>query len=155
MFVAGVLTTLAVLAGLWLAQRLTARLQHEATAELTATPTRARPTASATPTVHTPPGYRLAGVAVNADQLYAAIESPDGSNALYRQNDEVPGLGRIKHVGPERAVISTTGGEITLLIMPAATLTPTLTRHAATATPRRAAATPAAWSGASSPAATP
>jgi hypothetical protein len=83
-----------------------------------------------------PKGFRLAGVAVNDALVYAVIEAPDGSHGLYRQDEEIPGLGRLTQIGEEHAVIATEGGELRLWVAPAPTATPTITRPP-TATPRR------------------
>lgn len=138
MFLAGVLTALAVVAGLWLAQRLTQVIDSPPTAavpDASHTP-KASPTPSATE--HSaPPGFRLAGVAVNVDQLYAVIEAPNGTHGLYRQDEEIPGLGRLAHIAGEHVVVTTDSGDIKLWVAPAASATPTITRRPATPTPKR------------------
>jgi len=138
--VALLLLLLVVAAAWWLWSRLLA-------------PTAAPPQlAPATPTVTAPPaaavtpaprGYRLAGVAVGDPQSFAVIEAPNGSNVLYRLDDEIPGLGRLAHIEAERIVVETDGRQIELWLMPAASPTPTrlpaATARVATAVSRTAA----------------
>jgi hypothetical protein len=134
---AALLMILAIVAGLWLSQRLTSMLSSpSATPVATATETQPSPIASPT-VLQVPKGFRLAGVAENVDQTYAVIESPDGRHSLYRLHDEIQGLGRLARIGSERVVVATTNGELTLWVAPAATVTPTVTRRLTTATPRR------------------
>jgi hypothetical protein len=154
-FIAGALTALAVVLGIWLAQQLTAAFEVTPVVGTPPPVIALRLTPTASPSViAVPRGYRLAGVAVNADVLYAVIEMPDGSHALYRQQDEISGLGRLVHVGAERAVIATSNGDVTLWIAPAATPTLTSTARAATRTPRLS-ARPTPARGASTPATEP
>ena len=129
-----VLLAVVVLSGWLLARRLMDTLPQ--TTVDTATPT---PLAAPTPTAtafRAPPGYRLAGVAAHNKQPYAVIEAPDGAHALYRLNDDVPGLGRLSRIGAERVLITSEKGELTLWVAPAATASPTHTRRAATPTPK-------------------
>ena len=155
-FVAGMLTALAIMVGLWLSQRMSERIAPSVAGVTPLPSLTPQSTVTASPTaVSAPAGFRLAGVAVNADQLYAVIEQPGGSHGLYRQNDEIEGLGRLLHVGGDRVVITTSSGDITLWVAPAASPTPTITRRPATPTiiRPRPLVTPAG--GGSAPAATP
>lgn len=133
--IVAVVLGLAVLAGLWLSQRLTGMVNSPPPTAVPVATSTAAPTPSSTP-LQVPPGFRLAGVAVNVDQTYAVIELPNGHHVLLRLHDEVEGLGRITGIGAERVVIATADGELTLWIAPASTLTPTPTRRTATTTPK-------------------
>lgn len=127
------LLAVVVLSGWRLARRLMDTLPPQTTVD-TATPT---PLPEPTPTAtvfRAPPGYRLAGVAAHNKQPYAVIEAPDGAHALYRLNDDVPGLGRLSRIGAERVLITSPKGELTLWVAPAATASPTQTRRAPTPT---------------------
>lgn len=138
-FLAGVFTVVLLAALLWLGGWFPASPPAQppgptpsaAPAVATATVSPAKVTAS--PALR---GYRLAGVAENAGVLYAVVEEPDGRHGLYRQGEEVPGLGKVVHVGGEKAVFDTGGGEVTLWVAPAATPTRTPTVPKPTATPR-------------------
>ncbi|MCX8071754.1 MAG: hypothetical protein N3C12_04810 [Candidatus Binatia bacterium] len=138
-FLAGMLTALIVAALLWLAGWFRA----SPASHPLATPAVVVPTATASPTrivtgitPEMPRGYRLAGVAENAGQLYAVVELPDGRHGLFRQGEEIPGLGLVVRVGGEHAVFNTSQGEVTLWVAPAATPTRTPTMPKPTATPR-------------------
>ncbi|GIW44958.1 MAG: hypothetical protein KatS3mg077_2240 [Candidatus Binatia bacterium] len=136
-FLAGVFTVVLLAALLWLGGWLPASQPAQLPQR---TPTAAAATATPSPTRVTaseaPRGYRLAGVAENAGVLYAVVEQPDGRHGLYRQGEEVPGLGKVVRVGGEEAVFDTSGGELTLWVAPAATPTRTPTTPKPTATPR-------------------
>ncbi len=139
-FLAGVCTTLTVIGLVWLVRSLLPSEGSRQNTSVGVAPSLS-PTASPTPSVPlvvaTPPSsYRLAGVAENAGQLFAVVESPKGEHGLYRKGDEVPGLGRLVSIADERATFDTPGGRVTLWVAPA----PTATR---TITPRRTPATPA------------
>jgi hypothetical protein len=140
------LVALVLVSGFW----LFSRLQPATPTRLlgpppTWTPKRAS-TASAA-TARAPAGYRLAGVAVGEPESFAVVEAPGGMNALYRNGDTVPGLGRIERIEAERIVVRGDAGEIELWLTPAATPTPgreptaapptpTARARAATTTPR-------------------
>lgn len=100
-------------------------------------PTAQRATAAPRPVATAPHGFRLAGVAENAGQLFAVVELPDGRHGLYRRGEKVPGLGSVRVIGGEKAVFDTAAGEVTLWVAPAPTATRTVTRRAATFTPVR------------------
>lgn len=154
-FLAGMLAMLAIVLGLWFAHLL---VNVFAPATTPAAPPSATPASTVTASPTLPPpvkGFRLAGVAVNADQLYAVIEKPDGSHGLYRRNDEVEGLGRLLRVGGDEIVVSTPSGDLTLWVAPASTPTPTVTRRPATPTMVRRTPPATAPAGGSAPAATP
>jgi Type II secretion system protein C len=85
-----------------------------------ATPTRAPPRAATA----APVGYRLAGVVVGDTESLAVIEAPNGTDALYRAGDEVPGLGRLLRIDAERVVVAGKSGTLQLWLAPAATATP-------------------------------
>lgn len=140
-FIAGVITTLLALALLWLIvhwwrSAVPTEDVHPRAPELpSVTPS---PTATVISRVATPPaGYRLAGIAENAGQLFAVVEAPSGEHGLYRSGDEVPGLGQLLAVGDERATFETPNGPVTLWIAPAPTATRTITPRPATVTPAR------------------
>ena len=90
-------------------------------------------TASAPPTAAgpstTPPkaaiGHRLAGTVVG-DVRYAIIENPDGSNALYRPGQIVPGLGELLDITEDSVTLDGDDGSFLLRISAAPTTTPTL-----------------------------
>lgn len=67
--------------------------------------------------------FRLAGTAVGDPTSYAAIELPDGTSHLYRADSDVPGLGRLVAIHPDRVVLRGPDGETTLTLKPAATAT--------------------------------
>ena len=139
-FTAGVIVTLLVLWGAsWLrSERTSPPAPSVARGEPSASPWPARPTSTAIPAVVAPPrGFRLAGVAENAGQLFAVVELPDGQHGLYRRGEEVPGLGSVRTIGGEKAVFDTPAGELTLWVAPAPTVTRTATRRVATFTPAR------------------
>jgi len=84
----------------------------------------------ATVAIHTPPvtvtppaGYRLAGIAMAEPDAFAVFEAPNGSTALYRLNDAVPGLGRVMQIETERVVIEGERGSFELWLTPASTAT--------------------------------
>lgn len=128
-FLAGLLTALLLAALLWLVDWR--RASPTSRPPQLSVATVAVPTSTATPMVATvaevPRGYRLAGVAENAGQLYAVVEQPDGRHGLFRQGEEVPGLGTVIRVGGEKAIFSTAAGELTLWVAPAPTATRTPT----------------------------
>ncbi len=137
-FLAGLATALLFAAILWLLSSL--RASPPSPPPQAIAPTMAQPTTTPSPTVvavaEAPRGYRLAGVAENAGQLYAVVEQPDGHHGLFRQGEEVPGLGTVVRIGGEKAVFGTAAGELTLWVAPAATATRTPTTPKPTATPR-------------------
>ncbi len=112
------------------------RLQHRPEPPA-ATPT---PTAVPTPTEPAPVAaepestFRLAGTAVGDPTSYAAIELPDGTSHLYRSGDEIPNLGRLQEILPDRVVVQSPTGAITLSLKPAAT--PTSDRRRLKSDPR-------------------
>jgi hypothetical protein len=115
-----------LLLGLWL------RRHSEPQAPVEVPPTVAtvaspRPTETAgTPTVSAASGsrrHRLAGTVVG-DVSYAVIEGPDGTSALYRPGETVPGLGRIVDIGPDRVTIEGDHGRVDLQLAAAPTPTP-------------------------------
>ncbi len=137
-FLAGVVTALILAALLWLVSWL--RASPAPRVPVAAAPGVVTPTTTPSPTAVTvaaaPQGYRLAGGAENAGQLYAGVEQPDGRHGLFRQGEDVPGLGTVVRVGGERAVFRTSAGELTLWVAPAATPTRTPTTRKPTPTPR-------------------
>ena len=100
----------------WIRERSPmARRQHASAA---ATATAVGPTAPVTaapPTPHPPPGHRLAGLAVGAVS-FVAVEHPDGSTALYRVGDDVPGLGRVEAITEAGATFTGDNGTMTLQV---------------------------------------
>lgn len=74
--------------------------------------------------VKAPPGYRLAGVAVGEPESFAVVEAPSGPHGLYRVGDDVPGLGRLRHIEAERIIVEGEAGQFELWLMPAPTATP-------------------------------
>ncbi len=128
------LFALVIGSALWLGIRLRERAAAPPTATLLPTPTRTKIATPETPTPTPPLGYRLAGVASRASYSYAVIEGPDDKHTMYREGDEIPGLGRLGRVTDEHVVIATASGEIRLFVIPAATGTPTATRPSATPT---------------------
>lgn len=87
-------------------------------------------------------GYRLAGTVVG-DLAYAIIESPDGTNQLYRPGQMVPGLGEVQSVEADRIVVAGGEGLLTLSLAAAPTGTATRARPRPTDVPPLQAATPA------------
>jgi hypothetical protein len=77
-------------------------------------PTAAGPTATPSPS---PPVilHRLAGTALGHTR-YAVVAQPDGSTALYRFGDEVPGLGRIVEVTENSATFDGSAGRVRMRI---------------------------------------
>lgn len=141
-FLAGMMTTLVVAALLWLFGWF--RASRVEVAGLPTPPAQATaaslPTPSPSPTAQEvaepPSGYRLAGVAENAGQLYAVVEQPNGQHGIFRQGEEVPGLGTVVSVGGEKAVFQTSSGKLTLWVAPAPTPTRTPTTPRPTPTRR-------------------
>lgn len=126
--------------GWWLWRRLTRVVAPASPAAITASaPSRPPLTRSATgtPTSPAPAGYRLAGVAIGEPESFAVVESPNGSTALYRLNDEVSGLGQLVRIEAERVVVRAEKEQFELWLSPAATATPTVARA-----PKSPAATP-------------
>ncbi|HVM98537.1 MAG TPA: hypothetical protein VMT89_19230 [Candidatus Acidoferrales bacterium] len=128
---------LAVLAGLWISNHLTGMFGTSTATPIPSPTVTPVPPSPSPVSLSAPKGFRLAGVAVNVDQMYAVIEFPDGHHALFRLHDEVDGLGRLAHIGAERVVVTTKDGDLTLWVAPAATSTPTATRRQVTVTPKR------------------
>jgi hypothetical protein len=94
------------------------------TATLAPVPT-ATLAAGGTPTpLQRPVGYRLAGVALGEPESFAVIEAPNGSTALYRLHDDVPGLGELLGIEAERVVIRGAAGQFDLWLAAAPTATP-------------------------------
>lgn len=87
----------------------------------------ASPTASAV-------AQRLAGVALGTNR-YAVVEQPDGTTALYRAGDEVPGLGRIVDVTEDSATFEGPDGRIHLRVKAPPSATPAPPTEAVAATP--------------------
>lgn len=122
--IAGIVLTLLILAAL--AWRLhgpgdepAQRAGMSATAP-TATP---RHSAPGTPTPTTAAvAQRLAGVAIGTTR-YAVVEQPDGSTALYRSGDEVPGLGKIVEISEGSATFEGADGRVSLRVKPPPTAT--------------------------------
>lgn len=120
------LAILLLLLGWWLHQRAQRidRDRHTATTTPAPSPT---PTtgafgqATASPSVH----HRLAGIAVG-DVRFVVVEHPDGTSALYRLGNEVPGLGRVRDITEDGATFDTPSGPLLLHITapPPATATP-------------------------------
>jgi len=82
------------------------------------------PTVPPLPTLaRLPPGYRLAGVAVGEPESFAVVEAPSGTHGLYRRGEEVPGLGRVLRIEPERIVVQNDAGQFELWLTPAPTVT--------------------------------
>ncbi|MBI3781824.1 MAG: hypothetical protein HY270_00320 [Deltaproteobacteria bacterium] len=153
-FVVALAMLLAVVAGLWLSKHLASVFGPPAPTAIpspTVTPVPPSPSPTMPPV---PRGFRLAGVAVNVEQMYAVIEFPDGHHALFRSNDEVEGLGRLTHIGAEHVIVSTSTGDLTLVVAPAATLTPTPRHPGGTTTPKRS-PSPARVGGGTAPVSTP
>ena len=102
------------------------------------------PTVTPLPTVaRLPPGYRLAGVAVGEPESFAVVESPAGTHGLYRLGEEVPGLGRVLRIEPERIVVQNDAGQFELWLTPAPTMTAGRVPTAAATMARRTPAAPA------------
>jgi hypothetical protein len=122
-----------VTSGFWLWHRL-------AGGEARPTP---RPSASMTPALPTPTplrapsGYRLAGVAVGDPESFAVIEAPDGRTTLYREDADVPGLGRLARIEAQRVIVEAEGGQFELWLAPAATPTRARTAAARSTRPRK------------------
>jgi hypothetical protein len=107
------------------------------------------PLATAVPTVPSlstsarlPPGYRLAGVAVGEPESFAVVESPAGTHGLYRLGEEVPGLGRVRRIEPERIVVQSDAGQFELWLAPAPTVTAGRVAAVAATLPQRTPAAP-------------
>lgn len=67
--------------------------------------------------------HRLAGVALG-NVRYAVVEQPDGSTALYRAGDDVPGLGQIVEVTENSATFDGPDGRVRLSVKPPPSPTP-------------------------------
>lgn len=93
------------------------------------------PAAMTTPAL-SPPGYRLAGVAVGDPDSFAVVESPSGASALYHLDEPIPGLGRLVRIEAEQVVVESKAKRMVLWLRPAATPTPTQSLPPATR-PRR------------------
>lgn len=146
-FVAGMMTVFVLAALMWLLGWFRATPPVSLPPPSPTPRDTATPTASATvaPAAAAPRGLRLAGVAEHAGQLFAVVEQPDGRHGMFRQGDDVPGLGTVLHVGGEKAVFRTAAGDVTLWVAPAPTATRTPTAPRPTFTPRAPrAASPAA-----------
>lgn len=124
-------------AGWWLWGRLVGSLRPGPPAAPLASASPSVPAQPVTP-LRAPRGYRLAGVAVGEPDSFAVVEAPNGVNALYRVNAEIPGLGRVLRIEAERIVVQSAAGQIELWLMPAPTPTRarTPTARTATAAPR-------------------
>lgn len=122
---AAVIVALVVGSALWVASRLS-QPASPTIPPLTSTPgaVAAGPSPSAGPVA---PGFRLAGVASRPSLTYAVIEGPDDKHTVYHENEEIPGLGRLRQVTDDHVVIAGANGEFKLFVMPAATGTPTQT----------------------------
>lgn len=124
----------ALASGAWL---LYQRTQSTPTpAEVAPSPT---PVPTATPVaavaVEVEGQFRLAGTAVGDPTSYAAIELPDGTSHLYRADSDVPGLGKLVEIYPDRVVLHGPEGETTLSLKPAATATSDRRRLKSASTP--------------------
>ncbi len=98
-----------------------------------------------TPTpLRSPPGYRLAGVAVGVPDSFAVVEAPNGMHALYRTGANVPGLGKIVRIEAERVEVEGATGRFELWLAPAPTPTMAPTRAVVRRTTAPAARTPTA-----------
>lgn len=78
------------------------------------TPRKEGTTATSTPVTV---AQRLAGVALG-NTRYAVVEQPDGTTALYRAGDDVPGLGTIVDVTENSATFEGPDGRIRLNVKP-------------------------------------
>jgi len=133
------LLILVALSGFWLWGRLIEGGAPSRVATATLLPVRtATLTPGGTPTpVRPPPGYRLAGVALGEPESFAVIEAPNGSTALYRLHDDVPGLGELIRIEAERVAIRGAAGQFDLWLAPAPTATPAPARTSVRRSPTR------------------
>lgn len=122
--IAGIVLTLLLLAAL--AWRLHGPSDEPVQAPgvpTTAAPATARNSAPGTPTPTTAAvAQRLAGVALGTTR-YAVVEQPDGSTALYRSGDDVPGLGKIVDISEGSATFEGADGRVSLRVKPPPTPT--------------------------------
>jgi len=121
-FVIPAILAVALVAGAWLlwhrAASLPAPAQPTPVPSATATPA----TVAAEPE---PSAFRLAGTAVGEPVSFAAIEFPDGMSHLYRDDEVVPGLGRIVGIHPDHVMFRDDEGKsLRLFLQPAPSPTP-------------------------------
>src|SRR5262245_40872175 len=113
---AAVVVTLVLLAVLgWRLHRSDNTPAPEAKAPAAAAPTAPRRAAQSPLPTSTPVPQRLAGVALGSVR-YAVVEQPDGTTALYRAGDDVPGLGRIIDVTEDSATFAGPNGQVRLRV---------------------------------------
>jgi hypothetical protein len=131
--VALLLVAMVLVSGWWLWGRLLGSMRPPPPTAPPATVALTVPVPPVTP-LRAPRGYRLAGVAVGEPESFAVVEAPNGVNALYRLNAEIPGLGRLLRIEAERIIVLSAAGPLELWLMPAPTPTRTRTPAARAAT---------------------
>lgn len=90
-----------------------------------ATPTTvAAPTEPPAPTEEPIVEVRLAGTAILANEASAIIEFPDGTSGFFQVGDQVSDVGTIAQIRDGLVVLTSSDGDVTLRVQPAATGTP-------------------------------
>jgi hypothetical protein len=115
--VAGIILTLVVLAAIAWRLHGPASETPPVAVIATAPPRAPRPNAATASPTEVTIAHRLAGVALG-NVRYAVVEQPDGATALYRDGDDVPGLGKIVEVTENSATFEGSSGRVRLSVKP-------------------------------------